>query len=48
VPIPVAAPPKAWVCGNSLAVTAASNPAAGMDICLLSLVCCQVEVSASG
>ena len=31
VPIPVAA----WVCGRSLAGTAGSNPAGGMDVCLL-------------
>ena len=25
-----------------------SNPAGGMDICLVGVVCCQVEVSAPG
>ena len=34
-PIPVAAQSKAWVCGRSLAGTAGSNPAGGMDICPL-------------
>jgi hypothetical protein len=33
--ISVAAPSKAWVCGHSLAWIAISNPAGGMDICLL-------------
>jgi len=33
--IPVAAQSKAWVCGHSLAGTGVSNPAGGMDICLL-------------
>jgi hypothetical protein len=34
-PIPVAAPPKAWVCGGSLAGIAGLNPAADMDVCHL-------------
>jgi hypothetical protein len=34
-PIPVAAPSKAWVCGRSLAEIVGSNPAGGMDVCLL-------------
>ena len=42
-PIPVAVRPKAWVCGRSLAVIAGLNPAEGMSV-----VCCQVEVSAMG
>jgi hypothetical protein len=25
-----------------------SNPTGGMDVCVMSVVCCQVEVSASG
>ena len=33
MPIPVAARPKAWVCGRSLAGIAASNPAGSMDVC---------------
>jgi hypothetical protein len=36
---------KAWACGHSLAGIMGSNTAGGLDICLL---CCQVEVSASG
>jgi hypothetical protein len=31
----VAEQSKAWVCGRSLAGTAGSNPAGGMDVCLL-------------
>ena len=31
----VAARSKAWVCGRSLAGIAGSNPAGGMDACLL-------------
>ena len=48
-PIPVAARSKAWVCGRSLVGIVGSNPAGGMDVCLLwvGVVCCQVEVSAS-
>ena len=34
-PIPVAERYKAWVCGRSLAGIAGSNPAGGMDVCLL-------------
>jgi hypothetical protein len=34
-PIPVAARFKAWVCGRSLAGIVGSNPAGGMDVCLL-------------
>jgi hypothetical protein len=35
--IPVAARSTAWVSGRSLAGIAGSNPAGGMDVCLLSL-----------
>jgi hypothetical protein len=35
LPIPVAALSKEWVCGSSLAGVAGSNPAGGMDVCLL-------------
>ena len=34
-PIPVAERSKAWVCSRSLAGIAGSNPAGGMDVCLL-------------
>ena len=42
-PIPGAELFKAWVCGRSFAVIADSNPAWGLDICLLCVLCCQVE-----
>jgi hypothetical protein len=35
LPIPAAARSKAWVCGRSLAGIMGSNPAGGMDVCLL-------------
>ena len=38
-PIPVPARFKAWVCGRSVAGTASSNPAWGME-CSLMCVCC--------
>jgi len=38
MPIPVAAPSKAWVCGRSLAGIVGSNPAGGLDVCLLCVV----------
>ena len=34
---------EAWVYGRSLAGIAGSNPAAGMDVFLVSVVSCQVE-----
>jgi hypothetical protein len=34
-PIPEDPRSKAWVCGRSLAGIAGSNPADGMDVCLL-------------
>jgi hypothetical protein len=39
MPIPEAAPSKAWVYGLSLAGIAGSNPAGGMDVCLLWVLC---------
>ena len=48
LPIPVAARSKEWVCGRSLAGIASSNPTRDMDSLLVTVVCCQVEVSASG
>jgi predicted NAD/FAD-dependent oxidoreductase len=39
---------KAWVHGHLLTWIAVSNPAGGMDASLVSVVYCQVEVSASG
>jgi hypothetical protein len=46
--IPMAVRSKAWVCGSSLAGTEGSKPARGIDVCLLSVVCCQAEISAEG
>jgi hypothetical protein len=43
----VAARSKAWVFGGSLAVIVGSNPALDMDA-VVSVVCCQVDVSATG
>jgi hypothetical protein len=40
---------KAWVCSRSPAGIVGSNPARGMDVCLLWVLCvCQVQVSATG
>jgi len=36
---------EAWVCGRSLAGIVVSNPAGGMDVCLLWVLC---VVSSSG
>ena len=47
-PVPVTARSKALVCGRSPAETAGSNPDGDVNVCmLLSVVCCQVEVSAT-
>ena len=48
MPIPVAERSRAWVCGRLLAGNAGSNPVNVMNLSLLSVVCCQVEVSANG
>ena len=50
MPIPVATRSKAWACSRSLAETvgSGSNRAGRMDVCLVYIVCCQVEVSAKG
>jgi hypothetical protein len=39
---------KVCVCGRSLAGPAGSNHAEDMDVSLVSVVCCQAEVSATG
>jgi len=39
VHIPVASRSKAWVCSRSLAWIAGSNPAGGMDVCPLQMLC---------
>ena len=46
-PISVAARSKAWVYCRSLAGIVGSNPS-GAWMAVLSVVCCQVEVSATG
>jgi hypothetical protein len=46
-PIAVDARPNAWAFGRVLAGIVGSNPTGCMDVCLLLVVCCQVEVSAS-
>jgi len=49
MPIPAAARSKAYVCGRTPAKIVGSNPAGGMNVCLLlSVVCCQVEVYVTG
>jgi hypothetical protein len=48
-PISVAARSKAWVCGRSLTGIGGSNPAERHGcLSLVSVVCCQVEVCATG
>jgi hypothetical protein len=48
-PIAVAGRCKAWLCGLTLAGIAGSNPAGGHGcLSFVSVVCCQVEVSATG
>ena len=39
---------KAWVCGRSLAGIMNSNPAGVIDMSLVSVLCCQIEVFATG
>ena len=47
-PVPLAARSKAWVYGRSPAEIVGSNPTGGMDVwSVVSVVCCQVEVSAT-
>jgi hypothetical protein len=49
MPVPVAARSKAWVCGRSTAETVGSNPTGRYGcLSLVSVVCRQVDVSASG
>jgi hypothetical protein len=47
-PNPVAARSKGWVCYRSLAGIVGSNPTKGLDVSLVSVVCCQVDVPATG
>ena len=44
----MAALSKTWVSGCSIAGFVGSNPAGGIDVSLVSVVCYQGEVSASG
>ena len=47
-PVPVAVQSKAWVYGGSPAEIVGSNPTWDMDVfSVVSVVCCQVEVSAT-
>ena len=47
-PVPVVARSKAKVCGRSLAQVVGSNHTGGMDVLsVVSVLCCQVEVSAT-
>jgi len=39
---------KAWVCLRSLAGTGGFESCQGMDVSVVSVVCCHVEVPASG
>ena len=39
---------EARICGFSLVGIAGSNPARGMDVCLVIIVCCKVEIYATG
>jgi hypothetical protein len=39
---------KVWVCVRILAGIAGSSPTRSMDVCVVSVVCCEVEVSATG
>jgi hypothetical protein len=45
--IPVVERSMVSVCGHSPAETVGSNPAGGIVVCLLSVACCQVKVSAT-
>ena len=47
-PVPVAARSKAYVCGRSPAEIVGSNPTRGHGcLSVVTVVCCQVEVSAT-
>jgi hypothetical protein len=46
MPIPVVARYRAWVYGPSLARIVGSNPAEGMDVCLVRVLCVEIEASA--
>jgi len=48
LPVPVAARPKAWVCGREPPEIVGSNSTGDTDVYREFCVCCQVEVSARG
>jgi len=49
LPIPVATRSKAWICSHSLCGITGANPTGGHAyLSLVSVVCCKVNVSASG
>jgi len=49
VPVTAVGWSNVWVCVRSLAGTVGSNPAAGMETCLLlSVEFCQIEMAPSG
>jgi hypothetical protein len=48
MPVPLAAWSKAWVGGSPPAELVGLNPTGDMDVSVVSVVCCQVKVSASG
>jgi len=48
MPVPMAALSKSWVYDRSPPGIAGSNAAGGMDVSLVSVVCCRVKISASG
>ena len=47
-PMPVAAQSKAWICGRLLAEIVGSNPPWQGCLSRVNVVCCLIEVSASG
>ena len=47
MPVPVVARSKAQNYGRSPAEIVGSNPIQGLDVCVVDIVCCQVEVSAT-
>jgi hypothetical protein len=48
-PVPVAARSKEWVCSRSLAEILGLNPVRDVDVLsFFIVVCCQIEVSATG
>jgi hypothetical protein len=48
VPVPAAARSKAYVYGRSPTAIVGSNPTERHGVCLLCVLCCQIEVSAIG